>query len=102
MIDIGWSAKRISHYMRVTRRSSQWIMQQSYIAMIHKIETTEDCYVLDFYKSRDDGAMLKWCNEAWGEPKVSLTWWTILSDQPQLQLVVRGEERLTQWKLTWE
>lgn len=102
MIDIAFPASRIRHYMRVTRRSGQWIMQQSYIALIHKIETTKDCYVIDFYKSRDDGAMLKWCNEAWGPSVVNETWWTLLSDQPQLQLVVRGEERLTQWKLTWE
>jgi len=102
MIDIAFPASRIRHYMRVTGRSGQWIMQQSYIALIHKIKTTEDCYYIDFYKSRDDGAMLKWCNEAWGPPVVGETWWQMLTDQTHLTLVVRSEDRVTQWKLTWE
>ena len=102
MIDIAFPASRIGHYMRFTGRSGKWVMQQSYIALIHKINFTEDCYVIDFYKSRDDGTMLKWCHEVWGAPVVSETWWQMRTGQAQLTLVVRGEDRVTQWKLTWE
>lgn len=102
MIDIAFPNSRIGHYMRVTKRSGKWVMQQSYIALIHKIATTEDCYYLDFYKSRDNATMLEWCQNAWGQPEVGETWWQKLTGQAQLTLVVRGEERVTQWQLTWE
>jgi len=102
MIDIAFPASRIRHYMRVTGRSSNWIIKQSYIALISKISTTEDCYYLDFYKSRSDEVMLKWCEEAWGPPGVSETWWHVKSDQSHLIIVVRGEDQVAMWQLAWE
>jgi hypothetical protein len=98
---IALPAQRIQHYMRVTGQTGQWIMRQNYIALIHKIKTTEDCYILDFYKSRGDGAMLEWCESVWGPPIVGDSWWTVRYDTPALQIVVKGEDKVTLWQLTW-
>ena len=102
MSNLVFPGKRIQHYMRVTGQTGQWIQRQSYIALISKYHNTDDCYLLDFYKSRSDYRMLEWCESVWGAPKVGETWWTCRFDAPALQIVVRVEDKVTLWRLTWE
>ena len=98
---IALPARRIQHYMRVTGQTGQWIQRQHYIALIHKLPSTEDVYLLDFYKSRSDAAMLEWCESVWGPPQVGDSWWQIIYDIPALQIVVKGEDKVTLYQLTW-
>ncbi len=94
--------KSIQHYMRVTGQTGQWIQRQHYVAMIHKLPSTEDTYLIHFYKSRSHAVMLEWCESVWGPPQVDNSWWQMTNDIPALQIVVKGEDKVALWRLTWE
>lgn len=100
MIDLAFPGTRIRHYMRTTGRSGKWIQQQHYIALIHDVYNDQDIFMIDFFKSRNDEVMLAWCKNMWGPPVVGETWWRDAVDH--LRLMVRGQERIMHWKMTWE
>ena len=100
MIDTFWSNKRISHYIRTTGRSAQWMAQQHYIALIYDVYNDQDLYMIDFLKSRNDEVMLAWCKNMWGPPSPGSEWWQ--DGFSSLRLMVRDQERIMHWKITWE
>ena len=100
MIDLAFPGNRIRHYMRTTGRSGKWIQQQHYIALIYDVYNDQDLYMIDFFKSRNDEVMLAWCKNMWGPPRPGGEWWQ--EGFSSLRLMVRGQERIMHWQMTWE
>ena len=100
MIDLAFPGTRIRHYMRTTGRSGKWIQQQHYIALIYSVYNNPDLYMIDFFKSRNDEVMLAWCKNMWGPPQPGGEWWQ--EGFGSLRIMVRGQERIMHWQMTWE
>lgn len=87
-------------WFRRTRKTMAELSRLNYAFLVD--HNPNGYYQVDFIKCRDRGSILKWCREQWGESAHDGRWYLIPRESYNPRMLVRNEEDLVLFRMTWE